>query len=116
MFELAVPVDVSGEHALRVTDPITKKTTELRFEVTNVSAERRRPVRDAQLQQELAAATGGKAYDLTTAHQLVGDLQLTPKLEHQTRHLPLWTTPWWFGTVVALMLGEWLVRKLIRLT
>lgn len=116
MFEARIPVLAAGEYALRVKDPITSKFEELRFEVTSVSAERRRGVRDEQLQQELAQATRGKSYDLTTVSNLLTDLQVTPRTEVQTRNFALWGTPWWFGVVLALMLGEWLVRKLIKLT
>jgi hypothetical protein len=116
MFEARIPVIAAGEYGLRVKDPITNKFEELRFEVTSVSAERRRGVRDEQLQQELAQATRGKSYDLTTVSNLLSDLEVTPRTEVQTRNFPLWGTPWWFGVVLALMLGEWLVRKMIKLT
>jgi hypothetical protein len=116
MFEARIPVLAAGEYSLRVKDPITSKFEELRFEVTGVSAERRRGVRDEQLQRELAQSTRGKSYDLTTVANLASDLEVTPRTEVQTRNFPLWGTPWWFGLVVVLMLGEWLVRKVIKLT
>ena len=84
--------------------------------MTAVSAERRRGVRDEKLQSELSQATGGQSYDLTTVHRLPLDLDLRPTTERLTRNFPLWTTPLWFGTVVLLMLGEWLARKVIRLS
>jgi hypothetical protein len=116
MFEARIPVIAAGEYALRVKDPVTSKFEELRFEVTSVSAERRRGVRDEQLQRQLALETQGKSYDLTTVTNLVNDLEVTPQTEIQTRNFALWGTPWWFAVVVALMLGEWLARKMIKLT
>jgi hypothetical protein len=116
MFEARIPVLNAGEYGLRVKDPITNKFEELRFEVNSVSAERRRGVRDLDLQTQLARETRGKSYDLTNVNQLVKDLEITPKYESQTRNFPLWATPWWFGLVVTLMLGEWLVRKMVKLT
>jgi hypothetical protein len=116
MFEARIPVIAAGEYSLRVKDPVTSKFEELRFEVTSVSAERRRGVRDEQLQRELAQATRGKSYDLTTVANILNDLEVTPRTEIQTRNFALWATPWWFVTVLALMLGEWLARKFIRLT
>jgi hypothetical protein len=116
MFEARIPVFAPGNYSLRVKDPITGKFDEQRFEVTAVSAERRRGVRDEKLQTELSQATGGRSYDLTTIHRLPIDLQLKPATERLTRNFPLWTTPLWFGTVVLLMLGEWLARKVIRLS
>jgi hypothetical protein len=67
------------------------------------------------LQQQLAEATGGRSYDLTTVNRLPRDMNLQPVAERQTRHLSLWTTPAWFLAVVLLMLSEWLLRKLIHL-
>jgi hypothetical protein len=116
MFEARIPVIAAGEYALRVKDPVTSKFEELRFEVTAVSAERRRGVRDEQLQRDLAQSTHGKSYDLTTVANITKDLEVTPRTEVQTRNFALWGTPWWFGLVLALMLGEWLVRKMIKLT
>jgi hypothetical protein len=116
MFEARIPVIAAGEYSLRVKDPVTNKFEELRFEVTSVSAERRRAVRDEQLQRELAQATRGKAYDLANVTNILNDLEVTPRTEIQTRNFALWGTPWWFAIVVALMLGEWLSRKLIKLS
>jgi hypothetical protein len=116
VFELRVPVFAAGQYSLRIKDPITGKSEEQPFEVLPLSAERRRGVRDEKLQHDLAQRTGGRAYDLTTVDQLVQDLNVQPLLERQTRSHGLWTTPLWFGAIVMLMLGEWLGRKMIRLS
>jgi hypothetical protein len=116
MFEARIPVFAVGPYHLRVKDPVTGKVEEQRFEVTPLSAERRRGVRDDKLQQELAQQSGGKAYDLTTVHRLPEDLKLEAVHERLIRNFALWTTPLWFGAVVVLMLGEWATRKLIRLS
>jgi hypothetical protein len=115
VFEARIPVLAVGEYSLRVKDPVTGKFDEQRFEVTPLSAERRRAVRDEKLQNQIAEQSHGKAYDLTTVHNLVNDLEAEPKIEKLTRNQPLWSTPLWFGLIVALMLGEWLFRKLIKL-
>ena len=66
----------AGAYSLRVKDPVTSKFEEQRFEVTPLSAERRRGVRDEKLQLELAAQSGGRAYDLTTVDRLPDELRL----------------------------------------
>jgi hypothetical protein len=116
VFEARIPVYAEGSYSLRVKDPVTGKFDEQRFEVTPLSAERRRGVRDEQLQNELAQQTRGKAYDLTTVHKLPDDLQTQPIIERHTRNFALWSTPLWFGVIMVLMLGEWLSRKMIRLS
>ncbi len=116
VFEARIPVFAVGEYSLRVKDPVTGKFDEQRFEVTPVSAERRRGVRDEKLQTDLARETGGRVYDLTTVHQLAEDLRMEPVEERFTRNLALWSTPLWFAAVIMLMLGEWLSRKIIRLS
>jgi hypothetical protein len=115
VFEARVPVYAVGNYSLRVRDPVTNKMEELRFEVTPLSAERRRGVRDDKLQAELAQATGGRTYDLTTVHRLPSDLKLEAVMQRQTRNYALWTTPLWFLAGIVLMLGEWLSRKILRM-
>jgi hypothetical protein len=114
-YEAAAPLEAAGSYSVRVVDPITGRTLEQRFEVTSVSAERQRAVRDERLQMALAESTGGRSYDLTNVQRLPDELQLKPIEQRSTRHLALWTTPLWFGLVVSLMLCEWLVRKWIWL-
>jgi hypothetical protein len=116
VFEARIPVLAVGEYSLRVKDPVTGKFDEQRFEVTPLSAERRRGVRDEKLQTDLARQTGGRAYDLTTVSNLPTDLKLEPVVERQTRNRALWSTPLWFAVVVMLMLGEWMSRKMIKLS
>lgn len=116
LFETRIPVSTVGEYALRVRDPVTKTYEEMRFDVANLSAERRQAVRNVDLQNAIAQASGGKSYDLTNAAKLFDDLAIKPRVEVQTRNLSLWTTPWWFGIVVALMLGEWFARKMLKLS
>jgi hypothetical protein len=116
VFEVRIPVYAEGSYSLRVKDPVTGKFDEQRFEVTPLSAERRRGVRDDKMQNDLAQQTSGRAYDLTTVHRLPDDLNVQPVIERHTRNFALWSTPLWFGVVVVLMLGEWLSRKMIRLS
>lgn len=116
VFEARIPVAAVGQYSLRVKDPVSSKFDEQRFEVTPLSAERRRGVRDEKLQQEIAQRTGGKAYELTTADKLLTDIRAEPVVERLTRNQPLWSTPLWFITLTCLMLGEWLVRKWLRLS
>jgi hypothetical protein len=116
VFEARIPVFAVGEYSLRVKDPVTGKFDEQRFEVTPLSAERRRGVRDEKLQTDLARQTGGRAYDLTTVSNLPADLKREPVVERLTRNKALWSTPLWFAAVVMLMLGEWLSRKMIKLS
>jgi hypothetical protein len=115
VFEAQIPVYSDGEYSIRVKDPITNNFSEVRFDVTGLSAERRSGVRNARLQEELSAETQGRMYDLTTVDRLADDLQLQAITEHYTRNHPLWSTPLWFIALVGLMLGEWFARKMIHL-
>lgn len=116
LFELRLPVYVAGSYQLRVKDPLTGEFTQRDFEVADLSAERRSPVRELSLQEELARQSGGRSYDLTTVGRLAQDMHLEPVEERVNRNHALWTTPLWFLLLMALMLGEWLGRKWVRLT
>ena len=115
VFEARLPVFASGEHRIRVKDPVINEFAEVSFRVASVSAERQRAVRNTALQQALADATGGVSYDLTTVDRLVDDVKLETKTETSVEVIPLWNTWLAFGCVVLLMLGEWLGRKWVNL-
>ncbi len=115
VFGTKLPLRNDGEHRLRVTDPVTGTPSEIRFNVSDVSVERRNPVRNVALQQSLASETGGRSYDLTTAHQFLDDFQPPRPTERTIEIFPLWNTWLVFVLVMGLLLTEWTVRKAINL-
>jgi hypothetical protein len=115
VFEARIPISAGGEYRLRVKDPITREETDVNFQVTSLSAERRSAVRNAALQEALAAETGGRSYDLLTADRLANEIELTARREESIRIFSLSMTWLCFSVGVALMLGEWLLRKTINL-
>lgn len=115
VFEARYPAARSGAHRLSVTDPITNERTDVHFQVTNVSLERRTAVRNVALQREIALATGGQSYDLESFNRFVDDFQPSRKTETSVIVRPLWHTWLCFVVVVGLMLFEWLLRKLLNL-
>jgi hypothetical protein len=115
VFEAQIPVFTGGEHRVRVKDPITSESTEVAFQVASLSAERRSAVRNVALQDEIAQVSGGRSYDLETVASLPDDIQLKPLTETSIKVFPLTSTWLCFGFVVSLMLGEWMIRKLVNL-
>ncbi len=111
VFEARVPVNTAGEYIMRIRDPITGKTLDRRFQVTEVSAERRRATRDKRMQEELARATSGESYTLANAEKLLEEIDAEPILETSNRSHALWCTPLWFLLVIGCMLVEWTGRK-----
>ena len=116
IFETRVPVFSGGEYRLRVSDPVAEEVVEINFDVANVSIERRNPVRNVSLQKNIAAETGGKAYDLLDVDQFTEDFRPVRHKETSLEIIPLWSTWLTFGTVITLLLVEWFVRKLANLT
>ncbi|HWC90656.1 MAG TPA: hypothetical protein VG433_13400 [Pirellulales bacterium] len=115
LFETQIPVLVPGEHRLRVKDPIAGGTVDVTFQVTSLSAERRSAVRNQELMDQLAAETGGASFDLTTAEQLPDEIKPHARKETMIEVLPVWNSWLAFGLLVTLLLGEWLLRKLVNL-
>ena len=115
IFETRVPVFGGGEYRLRISDPIANDVVELDFQVANVSIERRNPVRNVSLQKNIAAETGGKAYDLLDVDQFPDDFRPARHKETSLEIVPLWSTWLIFASVIALLLVEWFVRKLVYL-
>jgi hypothetical protein len=111
VFETRFTVFTPGEHRIRVTDPISKNPVEWTFQVTGTPVERQRAVRNVALQQELAASTGGRSFELKNAWDLVDQLQPAAKTETTVEVLSLASTWLSFVLVAGLLLGEWLIRK-----
>jgi hypothetical protein len=115
VFEARVPVLTPGEHRLSVTDPVTNERSDLFFRVASVSVERRSAVRNVALEREIAQATGGRSYDLTTVNEFLRDFNPAQRVETSVKTLSAWNTWPAFLLVVLLLLLEWLVRKLVSL-
>jgi len=115
-FEARVAADMPGEWRVRVKDPIAEEYRDVRFRVASLSAERRSAQRNADLQRQIALASGGGSYDLTDIDRLVNDLDLQPRTVVDQKVKPLWATPLWFILVVGLMVGEWFTRKMMNMT
>jgi hypothetical protein len=115
VFEARLPLGEAGAYRVRIKDPVTSEFAEVNFQVTSLSAERRSAVRNVALQQALAEATGGRSYDLASAEALATDVQFEPRLETLIRVITLWNTWLAFGLLVALLLAEWLLRKVVNL-
>ncbi|MBL8826806.1 MAG: hypothetical protein JNM18_07445, partial [Planctomycetaceae bacterium] len=115
VFETRLTALAGGEHRLRVRDPVTNDYVEVNYQVTSLSAERRSAVRNVALQEQLAAATGGKSYTLADVDRLADEIQGLEKTESSVEVQPLWNTWLGFLAVVGLMLLEWTGRKLVNL-
>jgi hypothetical protein len=115
VFEARLPVSQSGEHTVRVKDPVTGEMSDVSFRVASLSLERRSAARNVALQSEIAQATGGAAYDLETADRLPEEIHALAATETSIKVLSLWDTWLGFAMVVGLLIGEWLFRKMIHL-
>ena len=115
LFETRFSALAPGEHRVRVRDPITQETSEVRFQVASVSAERQQATRNTALQRALADATGGKSFDLADAGNLPEQIHVVAKTETSVQVVPLWNTWPVFLLVVLVLLGEWLGRKWVNL-
>lgn len=115
VYETRVPLFKKGEHKVRVIDPVTSEPVEVSFQVTSRSAEGRSAVRNVSLEKQLAQTTGGKNYDLETVAKLPEEVNLNAKTETLIEVFPLWNTWLCFTALIVLMLGEWLIRKVIHL-
>jgi hypothetical protein len=115
LFEARLPALVAGEHRVVVDDPVTREQSQAAFTVTSVSVERRSANRNVALQEAIAAATGGRTYDLASAAKLAADVDPVARPEHAVKVFPLGMT--WACLLVGLglLIGEWIVRKRVSL-
>jgi hypothetical protein len=115
LFEARLPALVAGEHRIIVDDPVTREEAQAPFTVTGVSVERRSASRNVALQEAIAAATGGKAYDLASAASLATDVDPVARPEHAVKVFPLGMT--WAALLLGLglLFVEWIIRKRVSL-
>jgi len=111
-FQLSVPVYTPGTYRARIKDPVTEEMTTITFEVSDASIERRQAERNVTVEQDIVLASGGKQYTLKTVGDLADEIKIEPRIEMQIHRKPLWNTTAAFVLLCALMLGEWLFRKL----
>jgi hypothetical protein len=115
LFEARLPALVAGEHRIIVDDPITREQAQTAFTVTSLSVEQRSARRNVALQEAIAAATGGKTYDLSTAAKLAEDVDPVARPEHAMKVFPLGMTWACLLLGLGLLVGEWIVRKRVSL-
>jgi hypothetical protein len=94
---------------------VTGEASEVRFQVTSISVERRSAVRNAALASEIAAATGGIDVDLARARGILANLDAPARTETSVKVFALWNTWFCFGLVIVLLFSEWLARKFVNL-
>jgi hypothetical protein len=111
LFEARIPALVAGEHRIVVDDPLTREQAQAAFTVTGLSVEQRSVHRNTALQEAIAAATGGKSYDLTSAARLVTDIEPVARPEHAMKVFPLSMTWACLLTGLGLLVAEWILRK-----
>ncbi|MBM81752.1 MAG: hypothetical protein CMJ78_14335, partial [Planctomycetaceae bacterium] len=115
VFEARLPVFKGGEYRVLVTDPVTQEVSDVHFQVTSLSAERRSAVRNLAVQQNIAAETNAKSYEVDTVHQLIEDFNPPRQKETSVEVISLWNTWLSFCTLIGLLLVEWFCRKLVNL-
>jgi len=115
LFEARLPALVAGEQRIIVDDPITREQAQAAFTVTSLSVEQRSASRNVALQESIAAATGGKTYDLATAAKLAADVDPVARPEHAMKVFPLGMTWACLLLGLGLLIGEWIIRKRVSL-
>jgi len=114
-FEARFPAAMSGEHRVRVTDPVSNKPIEWTFNVVSTPVERQRAIRNVVLQESLASETGGRSVDLKDIDSLVKAIKPVAKTETSIEAISLVNTWLCFCLFAGLLLIEWFLRKWINL-
>lgn len=70
---------------------------------------------NAPLLQSLAQTTGGQFLRETQAADLPALLKRIDRKQTTIKETLIWSSWWWFGTLLALLTAEWLLRKRQRL-
>ncbi|MBS0210984.1 MAG: hypothetical protein JSS27_18730 [Planctomycetes bacterium] len=115
VFEGSVSKPSDGKYHAWVTVPaIEHGTAAADFTVVAPPGEFERPQADLVEMKRVATDTKGHFYTASTANRLIDDLpqgHQTPQ-ETLTMH-ELWNSPYLLGVLFLLLIGEWIIRKLV---
>jgi len=73
-----------------------------------------RPI-DRDILQRIAASTGGRFYTLENRDAWLGNLHVPEEHYSRVRLLDLWNNPLIVGSIILLLVAEWVIRKLWNL-
>ena len=115
IYEGQLRLTSSGEHRVRVRDPLTSQNTELRFRVEDRRVERASTARDTALERDLAERSGGSVWDLSTVDGLIDELPSASQDERHYQSVPVGRSWAAFSIFAGLLLLEWMLRRRLRL-
>ena len=70
---------------------------------------------DRDILQRIAASTGGRFYTLENRDAWLGNLHVPEEHYSRVRLLDLWNNPLIVGSIMLLLVAEWVIRKLWNL-
>ncbi len=115
-YEAALTAQHTGRHALRVNfgddTAASAPKVEATFSVSPPSVESERTWQDKPLLEELAAASGGRYFELSALSELpaaIPNRQQTISI--QGKPIPLWDTSRLLIVIVGVLVTEWALRK-----
>jgi hypothetical protein len=115
VFETRFPVLQSGRFEIQLRDPVTDSLHVRTIEVDGANAEFSYGTLDQSTQRAIAAASGGRDCHMSEVDDLLENVQLPVYRAVHHHNKPLWTSPFWFAFIIALMMGEWTIRRWKRL-
>jgi hypothetical protein len=120
VFEATFPVDKPGPHFVRVwpgddaARAVAKPAT-LQFPVEMPNLEYERPTQDLATLQQVAAASGGKVFDLAEADRAADAFTVRKVARTLEDRQEIWNAPLIFGSILLAIFMEWVLRKKYRM-
>jgi len=111
-YEASFLADQSGEY--RVAVAATKAGLNTTTQRAKFAAKERELIQaglNEELLRQLAVKSGGKYFPVNEAENLASQIPEQKVQKVHRRQQKLWTTPWLFLAFVALLTGEWILRK-----
>lgn len=107
-----------GDFQIAIAENPTAPRSELRLHLRASDREDQELAQltlNTALLQSLAQTTGGVFLRESQASELPALLKRADRKQTSIRETLIWSSWWWFGTLIALLTTEWLLRKHLKL-
>ena len=115
VFKARLKMQNGGLHQLTIYNPNGKQKLETEINVKKITRELLGQPANLKVMREIAERTGGQSGGPADLQKLIGAISLVAENEVIEERFRLWSSKWWGGAIVFLLVVYWVSRKVLGL-